>query len=107
MINHLATGEIDRLILGLAEDAELDRWLDHIEVCEACFELVDQTWPGGHLNRENLVPSLDPKRLDMSRRRIFAHIHGEELIKESIRLMLIGPVAFLQGMLGSRPRFRR
>lgn len=104
MNDHLTIDVIDRLILGLATDSELDQWLAHLEQCDQCLDAVDQTWSGTKSNEDDLIPNLDPRRMREVRTQMFRRIHKLEVLKESLRFVALGPLAFLQGMFGSRQR---
>lgn len=104
MNDHLTIELIDRLILGLATDSELDQWLAHLEQCDECLDVVDQTWSLTRNSKDDLIPNLDPRRMKEVRTHMFRRIHQLEVLKESLRFIALGPLAFLQGILGSRQR---
>jgi len=103
MNEHIAPEAMERLVNGLASEEERERWLLHLDQCDQCLASIDQHW-AMHFKRGGTqsTPNLESARVHDIEGRILRRIHAAEAGKQALRLALVGPLALLKGLFGTR-----
>ena len=104
MNKHLTSEEIELLVKGLIPEEDRDQWLEHLETCDRCLSSVDRAWPHLKADSDTYVPALDAERETLIRSRVLRRIHALEMGRQSLRLIILAPLEFLQGLLGAKRR---
>ena len=104
MKDHMTSEDIQTLVQGRATTRDLDDWLEHMEACEKCLASVDEAWSLLKTKDDIFVPDLDSTHISTLQTRILHRIHTFEVGKQTLRLALVAPIAFLQGLFSSKRR---
>jgi hypothetical protein len=110
MIDHLTHSQLRSLLDDATQGEQGIGYLAHIETCPACASQLDDLLEGNlHAILGGSTPPLERDRNTRVEGRVFAQLHGLELVRQLLRLGMFGPATLIRGLLGpktgpTRPR---